>query len=368
VGEIKIKLSDAVCEQKPLFSQTLCEARQMYIKKEAKSLFKLFNNKIYKASKIVQETFTLNNIFNSLIMLELALLNYSQNGYDKYNLQKLFCDPCFLLHCYIQLKYRKLSEVDNFSVQKVTLSAILSLSTKLVFRTYKPKPTRRVFIRGVFSKMRPVAIMSTLDAIVQKAVLTLLKPIFEKQFIRCSYGFRENKNCHTCLSSIYYAWTGVKWFIEADFLNCVGRISHLNLMCLINKYFHNYYVSQVIYLMLRVGYIHFGNTINSELESNFGISQSSLLSSFFCNILLHELDVFAVNLCNNFSYNKKIIFSKNYIKLVRYLNVFWENTWHLVNSKVKKNSFENKVNKTSSFTFLQEVAVNTVKNYKKDYS
>lgn len=93
-------------------------------------------------------------------------------------------------------------------------------------------------------------------------------------------------------------------------------------MCLINKRFYNYDVSQTISLMLKAGYIRFGHTVNSELESNFGVSQGCLLSPFFCNILLHELDVFAVNLCNNFSYNKKITFSKDCIKLVRYLNLF----------------------------------------------
>ena len=93
-------------------------------------------------------------------------------------------------------------------------------------------------------------------------------------------------------------------------------------MCLINKRFHNYDVSQIIALTLKAGYIRFGQTVNSELESNFGGSNGSLLSSFFCHILLHELDVFVINLCNNFSSNKKIVFAKDCIKLVRYLNIF----------------------------------------------
>lgn len=203
--KIQIKPSDAACEQKLLFGQILCEARQTYIKKEADSFFKLFKNKICKASKIVQETFTYENIFNSFFMLEFALLNHSQTGYFEYNLQRFFGDPCFLLYCYLQFKHKKLSGVDNFSIQKVTLLAIMLLSTKFIFKIYKPKPIRRVFIKGFMNKMRPLAIMSTLDAIVQKALLIFLKPVFEKQFLRCSYGFRENKNCHMCLSSIYYA-------------------------------------------------------------------------------------------------------------------------------------------------------------------
>lgn len=99
-------------------------------------------------------------------------------------------------------------------------------------------------------------------------------------------------------------------------------MTHLNLMCLVNKRLYNYDVSRIIALTLKAGYVCFGRTVNSELESNFGASQGSLLSSFFCHILLHELDDFVISLCNNLSHNKKIIFSKDCIKLVRYLNVF----------------------------------------------
>jgi hypothetical protein len=189
VKKIQIKSSNAAREQKLLCGQILCEARQTYIKKEANSFFKLFKNKIYKASKVVQATFTYENIFNLFFMLEFALSKHSQTGYLEYDLQRFFEDPCFLLYCYLQLKRKILSEVDDVSIQKVTLSAIMLLSTKFIFKIYKPKPIRRVFIKGFANKMRPLAIVSTLDAIVQKAFLIFLEPLFEKQFLRCSYGF-----------------------------------------------------------------------------------------------------------------------------------------------------------------------------------
>lgn len=363
----KIKSGYATCKQKLLFGEILCEARQTSIKKEVNSFFKLFNGKIYKASKVVQEIFTFENIFNLFFALEFALSNHSQTGYSMYNLQRFFQDPCFLLYCYVQLKHKKWSEVGNVSIRKVTLSVIVLLSTKLTFKVYKPKPVHRIFIKGFVDRMRPLAIMSTLDAIVQKALLIFLEPIFEKQFLRCSYGFRENKNCHMCLSSIYYSWTGVKWFVEADFLHGFSRMSHLNLMCLINRRLHNYNVSHIISLISKAGYINLGYTVNSELENSFGVSQSCLLNPLFCNILLHELDVFAVNLCHNFSCNKKIIFSKDSIKLVRYLNVVWENTWYLVSSRVSTNNLEDKVDQVSSPLFFSDVVLDTVKIQEEGY-
>lgn len=200
----KRKLSDIVCEQKLLSSSIFCEVRQVYIKKEAEVLFKLLNNKIYKASKIVQETFTFYNIFNLLVKLEFALLNHNYKGYCKYNWDNLFCDPCFLLYCYVLLKCERLSNVYNVSIKRVTLLSIFLLSTKLTFKSYKPRPARRVFVKGFANKIRPLGVTSVLDAIVQKGLLILVGPLFEKQFLRCSYGFQKTKNCHVCLSHIYY--------------------------------------------------------------------------------------------------------------------------------------------------------------------
>lgn len=200
----KRKLSDIVYEQKLLASSIFCEVRQVYIKKEAEALFQMFNHKIYKASRIVQETFTFYNIFNLLIKLEFALLNHNYKGYYKFNLDSFFCDPCFLLYCYVLLKCGRLSKVYNVSVKRVTLSSIFLLSTKLTFKNYKPRPARRIFVKGFAHKMRPLSVTSALDAIVQKGLLILVGPKFEKQFLRCSYGFQKTKNCHVCLRSIYY--------------------------------------------------------------------------------------------------------------------------------------------------------------------
>jgi hypothetical protein len=121
VEKKRIKLCFAVYEQKFLFGQVLCEVRQAYMKKEAKLLFKLFSHKIYKASKIVQEIFTLDNIFDLLIKLEIALLKHSFNGYFQYNLYSLFSDPCFLFYCFVQLVRKQFNAVHNILVHDVTL-------------------------------------------------------------------------------------------------------------------------------------------------------------------------------------------------------------------------------------------------------
>jgi hypothetical protein len=179
----------------PLFLPvlTICKARQAYLKQETDFLFKMFNNKIHRASKKVQEKFTYDCIFHMFTSLDNALKNHYRTGYRKYNIFDLICNPCYLLYCYTQLKHKKINGANNISIGNITLPSIITLSRKLADGTYKPKPLRRIFIAKVNKKMRPLGISSDHDKIVQKAILTFLEPIFEHQFLECSHGYRKKK-------------------------------------------------------------------------------------------------------------------------------------------------------------------------------
>jgi group II intron reverse transcriptase/maturase len=359
--------SPVVTEQRLLNGSSICEVRQTYFKKETDSLFNVFSNKIHRASKKVQKELTYDNIYSMFISLELALQNHSHTGYSKYNLFSLFCNPCFLLYCYIQLKRGKSNGIDDVFIENVTLPAILSLSEKLVSKIYKPAPVRRIFIPKSNGKMRPLGISSALDKIVQKAILIFLEPVFEKEFLKCSHGFRKNKSCHSCLSQIYYNWTGTKWFIEADFVNCFDTISHPILLDLINKNFFNYQISQVILLLLKVGYVNFGSSlVDSRLDQKTGTPQGSILSPFFCNILFHELDFFVMSLCKNFSRDRHEKNSEEWKIRRRYQDTSWKNVWHLIKLKVSKRVTWTKITKALTEIRSQDAVLKKVRYRSED--
>ena len=69
--------------------------------------------------------------------------------------------------------------------------------------TYTAPPVRRVHIPkgGSTTETRPIGIPTLEDKILQRAVVMLLDPIYEQDFLDCSYGFRRGRSAHDALSS-----------------------------------------------------------------------------------------------------------------------------------------------------------------------
>ena len=129
------------------------------------------------------------------------------------------------------------------------------LATELREGRYRPLPTRRVFIpKPGTTEQRPLSIPAVRDRIVQAACKIVLEPIFEADFMPCSFGFRPRRSAHDALQVLVdEAWRGRRWVVETDIANCFSAIPHEMLMQAVEERVCDQAVLKLLRAMLRVG-------------------------------------------------------------------------------------------------------------------
>ena len=184
--------------------------------------------------------------------------------------------------------------VDGVSISDVEDSGVgeflQSLAEELKAKSYRPKPLRRVHIPkpGQPGKTRPLGIPCVRDRVVMEAAKIVLEPIFEADFLPCSFGFRPKRSVHMANEVIRAeANRGADWVLDADVSDCFGSIDHEALMARVAKRVVDRQMLKLIRSWVRVGVLEDG--VVADIES--GTPQGSPVSPLLANIALHVLDV-----------------------------------------------------------------------------
>jgi RNA-directed DNA polymerase len=177
-----------------------------------------------------------------------------------------------------------LAEVEEYGVARL----LGELAGELREGLWRPLPARRVFIpKPGSSERRPLAIAAVRDRIVQAAMKIVLEPVFEADFLPCSFGFRPKRSAHDALQVLVdEAWRGRRWVVETDIANCFSAIPHDRLMPAVEERISDRTVLTLLRAVLRAGVLEDGQ-VRREVT---GTPQGGPLSPLLCNVYLHRLD------------------------------------------------------------------------------
>jgi RNA-directed DNA polymerase len=153
--------------------------------------------------------------------------------------------------------------------------------------TYVAPPVRRAHIpkAGSPNETRPLGIPTFEDKILQRAVLMVLEPVYETDFLDVSHGFRPGRGAHGALDSLWKQAMnlGCKWVVDVDLRKFFDTIDHGHLREFLKRRVRDGVILRLIGKWLNAGVLEDGVLTTPE----HGTPQGGVISPLLANIILH---------------------------------------------------------------------------------
>jgi RNA-directed DNA polymerase len=214
------------------------------------------------------------------------------------DLFNLVYDPAFLVNAWERVAGNdgaRTAGVDGVTVAQVETRVGIGVflgQIRDLLRSgeYRPSPVRQVKIPKGGGKLRTLGIPTVLDRVVQAACKAVLEPIFEADFLPCSYGFRPNRRAQDAIAEIHHFTSrpsNYHYVLEADIAACFDEIDHVAVMDRVRRRIKDKRLANLVKAFLKAGVL---NDLGDREESLTGTPQGGILSPLLANIALSALD------------------------------------------------------------------------------
>jgi RNA-directed DNA polymerase len=214
------------------------------------------------------------------------------------DLFNLVADPAFLLVAWDRVrgnKGAKTAGVDGRTAASIVarigaVEYLDGLRSVLKDRSFRPLPVRERMIPKTGGKLRRLGIATITDRVVQASLKLVLEPIFEADFLPCSYGFRPRRRAHDAVAEIRYLTSKPRcyeWIVEGDIKACFDEISHPALMDRVRARIGDKRVLALVKAFLKSGILGEDRLLR---DTTAGTPQGSILSPLLSNVALSVLD------------------------------------------------------------------------------